>query len=373
MKNLVRFTASFTVLLITKVVVAAPLVCEWQNIKVTEPIAKESLKSYYDQLDSECEYAKSMAKVSQKLAAMGRPMERLNYYQGLRYVDRYSFEKARKENIPLNVIFQIKKEDYELPVGQRSHLVWDNWSKGINTLPVVKEQLLNGQPLTLEYFKQIHRSFYTADESGEYGMVQAPGTIKNARDAEISWTVKEENHKDIINSVESINSYYEMLNLLPSSSGREGYWQILKFEIDQLTPSHPAYLKPSHPAYSEAHVKILLSFLDRMIQNIRERKPLVQYRKIFTPRELALFVQQTIVRIHGFHDGNGRTSRYMQDLILAMFDMPAIPSGDLQVNDMTTRLEDYYELATRASNNQVNVLNACRDRDNQNFDCQFVD
>lgn len=360
-----RFTVSCSVLLITKVALAAgPLVCEWQNLKVTESINKNALKSYYAKLESECDYTKSMMKVSQKLAAAGRPMERLNYYQGLRYVDRYSFEKARKENVPLNVVFQIRKEDYEVPVSQRSHLVWDNWSKGINTLPTVKQQLLNGQTFNLEFFKQIHRSFYTADESGEYGMVLGPGTIKSAKDAEISWDLKTD-EAQISENVDIINHMYLALGLEPQPFAAQGFTQIMVVQEGKL--------KPSHPAYSETHIKNLLSFLDHMVQNIRERKPLVWNGTIFTPRELALFVQQTIVRIHGFHDGNGRTSRYMQDLVLALFDMPFMPSGDLQHDDMTSLSNNYYEAATRASNHQVQALDACRDQSNQNFNCQFVD
>ncbi|WP_409477280.1 Fic family protein [Pseudobdellovibrio sp. HCB154] len=365
MKNLVRFTVSFSVLLISKVALATPLVCQWQAVKVTDPsFSRSELRQYYRKVEFECEYTLKMGKVSQKLAEMGRPMGRLNYYQGLRYVDRYSFEKARRENIPLNVIFQIKPEDYEVPIAQRSHLVWDNWSKGIATLHPVKEQLRNGQPFTLEFFKQIHRSFYTADESGQYGMVMGPGTIKDAKDAEISWTLKEKQN-EVAANVQAINHMYLALGLEPKPTEATGFTQIMLVQN--------GLLKPSHPAYSETHIKNLLSFLDRMIQNMREHKPLVWNGKIFTPRELALFVQQTIVRIHGFHDGNGRISRYMQDLVLALFDMPAIPSGDLQVDDMTMLSENYYELATRASDHQLQVLDACTDKRNQNFDCQLVD
>lgn len=365
MKNLVRFAVSFLVLIISQVALATPLVCSWQAVKVKDPsFSRSTLREYYRKVEFECEYTLKMNKVYQKLAEMGRPMGRLNYYQGLRYVDRYSYEKARRENVPLNVVFQIKPEDYAVPVSQRSHLVWDNWSKGIRTLHLVKDQLRNGQPLTLEFFKQIHRSFYTADESGQYGMVMGPGTIKSAKDAEISWDLKT-NEAQIAENVGTINHLYLTLGLEPQPVAAQGFTQIMVVQNGQL--------KPSHPVYSETHIKNLLSFLDRMIQNIRERKPLVWNGKIFTPRELALFVQQTIVRIHGFHDGNGRTSRYMQDLVLALFDMPAIPSGDLQVDDMTMLSENYYELATRASEQQLQVLDACTDSRNQNFDCQLVE
>ncbi len=368
MKNLVRFTVSFSVLLISKVALASPLVCDWQAIKVRDSsFSRKDLRAYYRKLEFECEYTLKMNKLSLKLAEMGRPMVRLNYYQGLRYVDRYSYEDARKENVPLNVVFQIKPEDYTVPVAQRSHLVWDNWSKGIRTLHPVKDQLLNGQRVTLDLFKQIHRSFYTADESGQYGMVKGPGTIKSAKDAEINWEVKYYETAKVAENVAIIDGMYAKLGLEPQANAAQGFTGIMDFDFDGNK------LKPAHPAYAEAYIKNLLYFLDQMVQNIRERKPLVWKGVIFTPRELALFVQQTIVRIHGFHDGNGRISRYMQDLVLALFDMPALPSGDLQVNDMTMLSENYYELATRASDQQLQVLNSCLDERNQNFDCQLVE
>jgi prophage maintenance system killer protein len=381
MTKLIRLSIVFIVLASSQMAVSAPLICEWKNVKMTESVSAETLKSYYEKLKAECDYTLEMSKVASKLASVKRPIENLNYYQGLRYVDLYSYEKARKENVPLNVVYQIKKEDYSVPVAQRSHLVWDNWTAGINTLPAVKNNLLAGQPFTLEMLMNIHKSFYTADESGEYGKVFSPGTLKPSNTPEISWALKEKIDETAAN-VNSINQFYVQLGLQPEAivSNFDDYqtpdnkFQYSKVDTSfvQILAVKDGDLKPSHPAYIQAHMQQLERFVTYMIQKARVGRALTFNGHLFTPLEFALFVQQTLVRIHGFYDGNGRTSRYMQDLILALFDMPFISSGNIQANDMTSVLADYYKQAADSNLFQIQQLNSCTDKNNQNFDCQSI-
>lgn len=359
-----RLLIVFSVLATAQLAAATPRICQWENIQLTENIDATTLKAYYEKLKNECQYTLEMDKVKDKLALAGRPIENTNYYQGLRYVDRYSYEKARKENVPLDVVFQIKKEDYAVPVDLRSHLVWNNWTAGINTLPSVKATLLSGQPFTLKMLSSIHKSFYTADESGEYGKVFYPGVLKTKDIGEISWPITQKLEETTAN-VNSINQTYVQLELQPEDHfDSASFPQILLVKNGTLAPSHPAYIY--------YHMKNFENFVNDMIQKARMGKALTWKGQIFTPMEFALFVQQTVVRIHGFYDGNGRTSRYMQDLILSLFDMPFLPSGDIQSEDMTSTLPAYYKQAGLACNYQIQQLNLCADKNYQNFDCQSI-
>src|SRR5690606_34815876 len=92
-------------------------ICDWDQARIPSSISTEKLVPYFEKLKSECEYSQKFSELSQKLRAIGKHVEKLNYYQGLRYVDRYAYNQARKNNIPLPVVFQLKDEDYNLPIG----------------------------------------------------------------------------------------------------------------------------------------------------------------------------------------------------------------------------------------------------------------
>lgn len=81
------------------------------------------------------------------------------------------------------------------------------------------------------------------------------------------------------------------------------------------------------------------------------------------PVELAAVVQKWFVSVHPFADGNGRTSRAIQDLIMQHFGLPFMPAGDLQ-NDATEEVEDYIENTYKALDAMLLKLEACaKERD----------
>lgn len=368
MKKLIQLSILLITLTAADVAVSAPLICDWKDVSVSAPIDKKALKAYFKKIKEECSYTKKMDKVADRLASIQRPMESLNYYQGLRYVDRFSYEKARKDNIPLTVVFQIRKEDYDVPVAQRSHLVWNNWSIGINTIPTIKNALLSGQPFTLDLLKKIHKSFYNQDESGEYGKVYTAGEIKAANMPEIKWSIPPEKLTKLSAQVNQIDQMYVSLGLQPQETAEGNRISA----SPAILSTRDGNLRPAHPIYVRAHLENLAQFLNQMVQNARQRKPLIWNNRIFTPLEVALFAQQTIVRAHAFNDGNGRISRYLQDLVLSLFDMPFISSGNLQAEDMNTPMDEYYELATKVNEEQVRTLESCESLSNRNFNCLTV-
>ncbi len=64
-----------------------------------------------------------------------------------------------------------------------------------------------------------------------------------------------------------------------------------------------------------------------------------------SPIGFAARIQRTFIAIHPFHEGNGRMSRFIQDLISKKLNLPLIPGGNIQ-QDVSTRL-DRYQAKTR--------------------------
>ena len=54
------------------------------------------------------------------------------------------------------------------------------------------------------------------------------------------------------------------------------------------------------------------------------------------PLQLVADLQRRYIAIHPFHEGNGRMSRFIQDMLLSLFNLPASPAGDLQSDVLTT-------------------------------------
>jgi len=92
---------------------------------------------------------------------------------------------------------------------------------------------------------------------------------------------------------------------------------------------------------------------------------------VLSPMELATVVQKWFVSVHPFSDGNGRTSRAIQDIILTHFDMPVIPGGDLQ-EDATAEFEKYMDSTYDKTEAILAQLELCQTRNASTFQCQTV-
>jgi hypothetical protein len=93
-------------------------------------------------------------------------------------------------------------------------------------------------------------------------------------------------------------------------------------------------------------------FLDYNLQQFKIGKIVI------SPIELSVIVQKQFVSIHPFADGNGRTSRAVQDLILERFDMPYAPTGDLQ-NDALENPENYIQNTYLKMDSMLTLLETC--------------
>lgn len=135
-------------------------------------------------------------------------------------------------------------------------------------------------------------------------------------------------------------------------------------EMKMDTSKNFVYYTPSNVSYQR--VEWVLQFLKYNLEKYKQGTPLM------TPYELAAFVQKWFVSIHPFADGNGRTSRALQDLILAHFDLPFVPAGDLQ-NDATEVLNTYIDRTYLKVEESLSRLELCFNQNIKYKHCLTVD
>ncbi len=107
------------------------------------------------------------------------------------------------------------------------------------------------------------------------------------------------------------------------------------------------------PGYMVEHqMDWLRIFVEEVLKSYKKGQPLL------APTELAAIVQKWIVSVHPFVDGNGRTSRGIQDIITRSFGVPFTPAGALQ-NDALETLENYLQKTYTETDKMLSFLESC--------------
>ena len=107
------------------------------------------------------------------------------------------------------------------------------------------------------------------------------------------------------------------------------------------------------------HIETMLDFINTTLGQARAGQHMVWNKRLVTPMQSALLIQQLFVDIHPYNEGNGRTSRLLQELILTSFALPHGASGDLMSDDVLTRQEEYYTRGMSATQAQLLVVDSC--------------
>ncbi|MCC2679337.1 MAG: hypothetical protein K0R29_1913, partial [Pseudobdellovibrio sp.] len=120
------------------------------------------------------------------------------------------------------------------------------------------------------------------------------------------------------------------------------------------------------------HLQNILKFVQDMMTQSLQDKPLIWNGKAMTPAEVALLAQKFYVGVHPFAEGNGRTGRLMQELILTVMEMPHGSSGDLMDYDVLTTFPDYYRRAMQANVQLMQKMKTCLEIYEQNQPAQLI-
>ncbi len=377
-----RFVLVFATLLLSSIPSHAFLadVCDLKQksleesfLKNHQNLSKSDLKNYKENLAKECNLSERFLGLKQTLKSrFSVEIESLNEFQALRFVQRSWYDDAKSVNKPVEVIYQTKSQNYALPIEEQSMDIWDNWANGIKQINGVIAEVNKGTAFDLSFLKKVHRGLFPfyplISEKGEYAWEPYPGVLKPTQDNESAnywWLVEGvdeiEKSKAI---VAAENAMYQALGLeTPAPQSAPGY--VAKILDLRMTPdrSHPSVnamgLFSGHGMMNRQNVILALDMVDQMFKLARAGKPMIWKNRIFSPAQLAYLIQQLYVRIHPFYEGNGRTSRFLQELILASFKLPPGSSGDLMDFDALTPAGEYYQLALQKNEELLNHVENC--------------
>lgn len=332
------------------------------------------IRPYIAKLKKECELATKYNSLNENLRTKHNiNLTDVSEYQAIRFVQRSWLGQGEYAQKPVELIYQIFKTQYALPLNQQSGAIWDDWAVGIKQLEPVIESFKNGETFDLAALKKIHRGLFPfypmIDEHGDFAHDPNPGVLKATYSAALDsywWTLEKE--ADILSAkkvVEHENEYYQRLGLLtPAPKGLPDFVSHI-LDVRETTSrdgqSKVTALFSGSSVVNRQNVELILNMVDTLIKQARAGQPMIWKRMLFTPGELAYFVQQAYVRVHPFYEGNGRTSRFLQELILRTFSMPHGASGDLMDIDALTTSTDYYKTAIEANVKLLDKMQRCAD------------
>lgn len=341
-----------------------PSVCDLKSapIPTAARISQSVIDSYHRKMEIECDLSQRLKAAERKATSnFGLSLNEITVYQALRYVERYRYEDAKASDKPVEKIYQLKNSDYNLALRDQLSVIWDNWLLGAKQLEIMRQAVLNGSQVGLKDLLQIHKGFYQLNEErGDFSHIPYPGRLKPQGTGKdyAWWKITDPNEaQQALNIITDNQRHFAELGLvptLPASQGPFAAW------IVSIRPTDGVYSVYSGDTRVNAtHLKNYFEFLNTMIGLARAGKPMIWKNNLMTPGEVAFFAQQYFIGIHPFAEGNGRTSRLFQELVLSLTGLPLGASGDLMRNDVLITHRDYYVRAIQSTQAQMGLVENC--------------
>lgn len=293
------------------------------------------------------EYSKLHPKIS---------IDSLAGYRGLRLFNQSDFERYESK----------RNSDHPLKVWEiygKSTLKY--WERGNYYLNLISKKLTsqlsagNEINLTLDDLTSLHQLYLPVEHTippafrkipilakllTNANIITPPGTIKgkNATQIGLSFLVNNMSDKDLkaLSEDKGLKSQdgSSLIKIQPSKTTRNGFHQVTITFLDPARTSNE--LKDLVKDFNEG----LNHFIK---QGNHTSHGVDDYKyKDETPIEFSARIQRKLIGIHPFHEGVGRMSRYIQDIISDVLDLPYIPGGMLQ-SDISIPLSTY---STRTKN-----------------------
>lgn len=348
---------------------ASSLVCQIAATPVPASVnmSTQEIQSYQQKLKSECNQSLRYLNMANNFFNYGVSLENVNLYQSMRYIRRYDYERARMVNMPVPLIYQT--DDNNKPIDQRTTLVWDNWMKGISQLETEKYSIAKGMSFIKDDLVRVHIGFYQySDEVGQYAHDPMKGVFKKPTDNDGSWMLLRNQQEEVETTATfaEINNFYKRIGLIDTHRDPSIY------DVLRIKPTTDKNGQPILGVYggdtraNMEHVRNILNFMNIMLRQGILGYHMAYNDRLFTPGEVAYIVQQFYVQVHPFSEGNGRTSRFMQELILTMMGLPHGSSGDLMEIDVYSTFPSYYQTAMTKTNEVLNEMENCYQSYKQN-------
>ena len=302
----------------------------------------------------DCRLQDRLRSVKADLKAKGIDADEVAEYRVLRFIDRGSWEKAKAARTAPDHVYN------------PAPATWEVWDAGIRHIFANPDMHMNDTD-----FAEMNKVLLTNGNDNvkdpNTDRTKKPGEYRIGSDLGIGFC-----HANVRDSVPLLNRAARSNLLFQSRWEKKTGMTIrqLMMENGALSPAaatlEAKMTQSENPNCMAPHswvnfiptleVKQQLSWLriftETNLQMIRDHKAAT------SPVELAAFVQRWFVTIHPFSDGNGRTSRAVQDVFLAGFDLPFAPAGDLY-NDATTEWDTYLEQTYKTMESMLAVLESC--------------
>ncbi len=349
--------------------------CKLEQLALPSNVAmnENEINSYRNRLHIECVWKQNNDYFKQSLNSLYQlDSERVSEYQAMRFIRRVDYETSKKSNIPVEVTYQTNQSQYSLPDDKKSSVIWQNWILGMQKLPSERQNLLNGSTFDVARLTDVHVGFFQrSEETGDYATTPYPGKMKSAAMNDNYWWdfTTDAEGKAAKLAVEQINRHFDSLGLLQHYT--EPYLNKLldvrtavKRQRDPAKQGVIEYVQAIYSGQSranKANLQNILNFVNSMVQQGIRDQHMVWNGRLMSPAEVAYLAQKFYVAIHPFHEGNGRTSRFIQELILSTLNMPFGSSGDLMDSDVLTTFDQYYVQAMTANGTLMTTMIRCLD------------
>lgn len=347
------------------------------SLVLNEHLSQEQIEVYHKKIEVECRHKKIYQSLLKKAAIQyGLKLEQIYGYQGPRFIKNKDLQRAQLSGTPLQVIYQRYYEDLSKPNHKKSSEIWDNWIQGAKQLPQVRsflltDETLNDQPsvqptnqLSAEILQNIHQGFYSlSDETGDYSHLPYPGQFKpntsNDEKEYAWWQLKSASEAEqAVKVFQQQNQKYYNLGLLPNFYNESN--QLMSNSVLRvLTFGSDFFIFSSDYIKLQERLEYMFKFFNKVLDFAIRKEAILINNQLLTPGEAAYLLQQYFIGLHPFYEGNGRISRFLQELILTSFQLPHGPSGELMDIDVLTNLEDYYQAAMRATDAQLKEVADC--------------
>lgn len=335
----------------------------------------------------DCDIQSRYAEVQKYFNSIGINVNELAEYRLLRFIDRISYDTAAKAETPPSKIYN------------PAPMTWNVWDSGIRALfgnddlsfILFKSGGFDSRGLGYDYMnfsnfntlllKNQHGDVSRGHLAGVKDRDSTPGNYRQKGDSGVGWTSYDAGSKGIVDAAqESMRRTQAAWEAAMGASFSVFVKSYNGYTPEQATFSVSMTVTPGDGgkyfvAFAKsdmvlAQITWLGSFIKATLERYRTGK------SVMPPIEFSALVQKWLVTIHPFSDGNGRTSRAVQDMILANFKMPYAPGGDLQ-NDVLEDADRYVDQTYYAIESMLRKLEACAEeyrqkKEKPSYGCRTV-
>jgi len=314
----------------------------------------------------DCAIQDRYVSLKDRFAAQQINIDEIAEYRVIRFVDRATWERAKEAQAKPKQIYKPAPDTW---------LVWDSGIRDVMTNAGGKGGL-NSYVLNEQTISSINHSLLenngmnTKDKNTDQSL--KPGEFRKTTSIEVGFNAQRTDYsKSISKSEASMDRFQQKWEAAVGTT----FSQILKDAgVEKydganfrsgMKQSDMGWVSYAESAKVPTEIQWIKTFIATNLELYRKGTPAL------SPMELAAVVQKWFVSVHPFSDGNGRTSRAIQDIILAHFGMPFVPGGDLQ-EDATTEYEKYIESTYSKTESILSQLELCQTSNAAIFQCQTL-